>query len=185
MVAEIEEDMNVRQATINDADWIVSLSQRVQRALTVAGSLQKIGPLPLSIVEASIQAGTAYLLEQPACRIGSVLVDPVTPTYPPSQAQWRLDGLPRPLWYLHALMIEPEEQGKGLGRIFLDGIKQHIIPHHTGTIVLDCWAGNDKLRDFYLRAGFILHGVFPEKGYLVAVFVSFRDTPESRTVPGE
>ena len=164
--------MNVRRATIIDADWIVDLSKRVQAALTAAGSLQQIGPLTLSIVEASIQAGTAYLLKQPAHRIGSVLVDPVTPTYPPSLAQWRLDRLPGPFWYLHALMIEPEEQGKGLGRIFLDGIRQQVIPYHNGTIVLDCWAGNDKLRDFYLRAGFTLHGVFPEKGYLVGIFVS-------------
>jgi hypothetical protein len=60
--------MNVRRATINDAAWIVDLSQRVQTALTAAGNLQKIGPLPLSIVEASIQAGTTYLLEKPARR---------------------------------------------------------------------------------------------------------------------
>lgn len=51
--------MNVRQATINDADWIANLSQRVQTTLTAAGSLQKIGSLPISTVEASIQAGTA------------------------------------------------------------------------------------------------------------------------------
>ena len=50
--------MNVPQATINDAEWIADLSQRVQTTLT-AGSLQKIGPLPISTVEASIQAGTA------------------------------------------------------------------------------------------------------------------------------
>ncbi len=31
---------------------------------------------------------------------------------------------------------------------------------------------DEQFRDFYLRAGFKLHGVFPEKGYLVAVFVS-------------
>ncbi len=53
--------MNVPQATINDAEWIADLSQRVQTTLTAAGSLQKIGLLPISTVEASIQAGTAVL----------------------------------------------------------------------------------------------------------------------------
>ena len=69
-------------------------------------------------------------------------------------------------------MTEPEEQGKGLGRIFLDGIRQQVIPHYNGTIVLDCWAGNDKQRDFYLRARFTFHGIFPENDYQVAIFVS-------------
>ncbi len=54
--------MHVRRAIMNDAEWIVDLSCRVQEALTAAGSLQKIGPLPHYLLEASIQGGTAIWL---------------------------------------------------------------------------------------------------------------------------
>src|SRR5215471_2163625 len=54
----------------------------------------------------------------------------------------------------------------------LEGIKAYVASRQPGAIiVLDCWAGNDKLRDFYTRAGFKLHGVFPANGFEVAVFV--------------
>ena len=170
--------MNVRRAIIDDAEWVVDLSRCVQEALTASGSLQQIGPLPYATVEASIRAGNVYLLESPSRPLGSVLVDPAIPTYRHHLTQWGLDALPGPFWYLHALMLEPKEQGKGLGKIFLDGVKELVISNDNGMIVLDCWAGNNKLRDFYLHAGFKFHGVFPLKDFEVAVFLS-------SSLPGE
>jgi hypothetical protein len=35
----------------------------------------------------------------------------------------------------------------------------------SGAIVLDCWAGNSKLRDFYQQAGFTSHGIFAVEDY--------------------
>lgn len=161
--------MHVRKSTVRDTSWIIDLSRRVQDALTASGSLQRIGPLPVDMVERAVQNGDAYILEDSERRLGSVLVEPIAllPTIPAKA--WGLDTLPQPLWYLHALMLEPEEQGKGLGLHFLEGVKQWVVPTQ-GTIALDCWAGNDKLRDFYRRADFSFHGVFPVKDYEVAVF---------------
>jgi hypothetical protein len=53
----------------------------------------------------------------------------------------------------------------------LDGALTQAMDRGAVRVVLDCWAGNGKLRDFYTRAGFRLHGVFPEGDYEVAVFV--------------
>jgi hypothetical protein len=70
-------------------------------------------------------------------------------------------------------MLEPSEQGKGLGMSFLNGVRDRVVPNRRGTIILDCWAGNHKLRDFYHRADFHLHGIVPTPlGFDVAVFVS-------------
>ncbi|HLZ55822.1 MAG TPA: GNAT family N-acetyltransferase [Ktedonosporobacter sp.] len=162
------EALHVRRAKSDEIVWIIDLSQRVQDALTTSGSLQQIGPLPYQMVEPSIHAGCTYLLESPERRLGSVLVDPIKA---PSLQKWQLEGLEPPVWYLHALMIEPNARGKGLGMTFLDGIKQYVLPDHKGSITLNCWAGNHKLRDFYLRAGFTLHGIYGEKDYEVAVFL--------------
>ncbi len=140
----------------------------MQDALTASGSLQQIGPLPVEMVQTSASAGHAYVLENDGQPVGSVLVDPV-PAASPLRAQWHLSTLSEPLWFLHALMLEPSVQGRGLGLDFLDGVRRLVTPA-GGTIFLDCWAGNDKLRDFYRRAGFTFHGVYPFEDYEVAVF---------------
>lgn len=161
-------ERQVRPAAPTDADWMVDLSGRVQRALTAAGSQQQIGPLPLEVVKQAIHAGHAYIFEKTDRRIGSVLVDPVENNLL-MLVQWDLHELPGPLWYLHSLMLEPEEQGKGLGLSFLAGLKHLVIPT-SGTIILNCWAGNAKLRDFYRRAGFTFHSIQPVEDYEVAIF---------------
>jgi len=161
------EQYRVRPAALDDAGWIVALSTRVQSALTASGSLQKIGPLPLESTKHSILTGHAYLLEAGATGLGSVLVDPLDRV---QEEGWHLPAAQGPWWYLHSFMLEPEAQGKGLGLVFLDEVK-HQMALFSGAIVLDCWAGNAKLRDFYQRAGFTSHGVFGVEDYEVMVFV--------------
>ncbi|KAE9377563.1 hypothetical protein N431DRAFT_434759 [Stipitochalara longipes BDJ] len=85
------------------------------------------------------------------------------------------------IWYLHSLMLVPELQGQGLGRVFLRQVLnileleikisgRGIEGVKGGMIILDCWAGNDKLREFYKTVGFKFWGSFPEKDYEIAVF---------------
>ena len=109
------------------------------------------------------------MLEDDGRLVGSVFVEPASRQTLPELSGWGLDDPDLRLWHLHKLMIEPEEQGRGLGSILVDAVKEQVASR-GGTIVLDCWAGNEKLRDFYTRAGFRLHGVFPEDGYEIAVF---------------
>ncbi len=165
----VQQPLKVRRAERDDIRYIVDLSRRVQEKLTASGSLQQIGPIPRETVEAQVNAGTAHILDGGSRRLGSVFVEPVTVG---SLGRWRLDDATLKPWFLHKLMLEPEEQGRGLGAHFLEGIKAYVTSQQPGAIiVLDCWAGNDKLRDFYTRAGFKLHGVFPANGFEVAVFV--------------
>jgi GNAT superfamily N-acetyltransferase len=156
-----------RRATMDDASWIVDLSRRVQDALTASGSLQLIGPLLLEETVPTIRAGTAFVLQTQDKRLGSVLIDPLDSA---RLVQWALPTVAGPWWYLHSLMLEPEEQGNRLGVAFLEDVKR-LMASRSGAIVLDCWAGNSHLRDFYQRAGFTGHGIFPVKDYEVMVFV--------------
>jgi GNAT superfamily N-acetyltransferase len=156
-----------RRATVDEASWIVDLSARVQDSLTAGGSRQQIGPLLLENTEQSILTGNAFVLETTDRRLGSVLVDPLESS---QGDRWALQLQPHPRWYLHALMLEPKEQGKKLGLIFLEEVKRLMAPV-SGTIVLSCWAGNAKLHNFYRRAGFTAHGIYPVEDYEVMVFV--------------
>jgi hypothetical protein len=38
------------------------------------------------------------------------------------------------------------------------------------TLYLDCWAGNEKLKEFYFNNGFEYVGDFPEEDYFISVF---------------
>lgn len=157
-----------RRATLDDAHWIVELSARVQAALTASGSLQQIGPLPLPEVERMSRLGNVCVLELDGRGIGSTLLYPIENNHP-ELVRINLQHMPEPLWNLRALMLDPEEQGKGLGLHFLEGVRRLVIPT-AGSILLGCWAGNAKLRDFYRRAGYTFLGVFPENDYEIAAF---------------
>ncbi len=167
--------MHVRPATPRAIDAIVELSRRVQERLTASGSLQQFGPIPRETVAAHVAAGSALLLVDTGGELlGGVLVEP---EWAPASAEigrvfteLALPPSRGPRWWLQKLMIAPERQGGGLGHLLLDGVRRHIVAHGGGTVVLDCWAGNEKLRGFYLADGFHFHGEFHEEGYDVAAF---------------
>lgn len=185
--------MHVRHATPDDIHAFAAMSARVQAKLTASGSLQEFGPLPVEVVAARVESGTAYVLDGGAGQIlGGVFVAPVTDETESKMQLWGLAGLldlPGTTYFLEKLMIEPGEQGHGLGYALLDGVKVMVLAAPGDTIVLDCWAGNDTLRAFYTRAGFHLHGVFPAGTPLgtfeVAVFTFRRNAGEPESAGGQ
>src|SRR6266702_2287507 len=117
----VQQPLKVRRAEQDDIAYIVDLSRRVQEKLTALGSLQQIGPIPRETVEAQVNAGTAHILDGSSRRLGSVFVEPVTIE---SLGCWKLDDATLKPWLLHKLMLEPGEQGRGLGARFLGGKRQ-------------------------------------------------------------
>jgi GNAT superfamily N-acetyltransferase len=165
----------VKRAARSDAKWIVGLSSRVQSDLTSKGSAQIIGPLALQSVESSLQNGHCFILgilQQHDAPIytnkASVLIDEYSSNYALSEEE--LNEMPEKKWFLHAMMIEPECQGKGLGRIFLREVLEKMGQGSDGVVLLDCFAGNKRLRAFYEGVGFALLREVPEEDYMVAVF---------------
>lgn len=71
--------------------------------------------------------------------------------------------------YLYRIAISPALQGKKIGLEILAEVKKrsHAL---NKKVYLDCWAGNQKLRRFYLNAGFKYIGDFPEEDYTISVF---------------
>jgi GNAT superfamily N-acetyltransferase len=159
--------MQVRHAQEKECDYIVELSRRVQDKLNRSGSLQEIGPIPFEVVVTYIEQNSAYVMEVDGSLVGSVFVQPA----PVHVADWGFDNPAYRYWFLHKLMIEPEQQGKRLGRHFVEAIKKIIGGDPNGVLTLDCWAGNANLRQLYTELGFKLHGVFDEGDYEIAVFV--------------
>nr|WP_283164714.1 GNAT family N-acetyltransferase [Lysinibacillus sp. Bpr_S20] len=71
--------------------------------------------------------------------------------------------------YLSQIAILSKFQGKNIGSaitkfacVFANGLDK--------TLYLDCWAGNEKLKQFYSRNGLEYIGDFPEENYFVSIF---------------
>lgn len=158
-----------RRAGLHEVSWIIDLSARVQNALTSSGSKQVIGPLQRDVVESATSGQHCYIFENASGPIGSVIIAPLPPDYTYPRRLRDTTAFTRPHWLLHSLMLEPSCQGKGVGIRFLETATRLMRPM-LGTIFLDCWEGNVKLREFYAQAGFEYLGTLPEDDYAVAVF---------------
>lgn len=160
-------DVQISTASMKDSHAILELSAIVQHRLQVSGSRQFFGPFEKAVLDDAISQGFCYVLKTGAEIIGSVNVMPMASDYP-HRLRVQKAGVKQPLWLLQSLMIDPGQQGNGLGLQFLHMlIDQDSL--RTGTLVLDCWAGNEKLRDFYRRAGFEELGDEPEEDYFVTI----------------
>ena len=149
---------------------IIELSSRVQAALIASGSLQHIGPLSPSTVLAAIEEKRCFVLKDGLKNVlGCAFVKTISEDFFPSTVTRTVGESILPWRYLHSIMLEPDLQGQGVGLKFFADAMHHLEPA-GGTLFLDCWAGNDKLRDFYHRAGCNLLAVIPKDDYQVALF---------------
>ncbi len=71
--------------------------------------------------------------------------------------------------YLYRIAVHPQVQGAGVGEAVCTWVKAYAI-NNNKTVYLDCWAGNEKLKAFYTKAGFDCLGEFPEEDYKISVF---------------
>ncbi len=65
--------------------------------------------------------------------------------------------------------MHPEAQGRGVGEAVCAWVKAYADSRRK-SVYLDCWAGNEKLKDFYSKAGFDYLGDYPEEDYQISAF---------------
>ncbi|MFC9539862.1 GNAT family N-acetyltransferase [Lysinibacillus sp. NPDC056959] len=71
--------------------------------------------------------------------------------------------------YLSQIAILPKFQGKNIGSA-ITKFACFLAKGLDKTLYLDCWAGNEKLKQFYSRNGLEYMGDFPEEDYFVSIF---------------
>ena len=60
--------------------------------------------------------------------------------------------------YLHSLAVWRFAAGWGVAQTMLDWALRHAARRGVDELRLDCWAGNERLRRYYLEAGFEFRG---------------------------
>lgn len=178
MTALNDMSLAVRLGRVADQHEIIKLSQRVQDKLTASGSLQQTGPLEPEVVGKAIANQECLVLEHHQSEsfatkvIGCALSRELDAGYFLTTPEFDMERFPAPWLYLQSIMLDPENQSSGIGVLFVSDVVEKIasVPATGGTLFLDCWAGNEKLRDFYSKVGFDFVAVIPEEDYEIAVF---------------
>lgn len=172
----------VSKALPGDAHHIVDLSTQVQKSLTASGSLQQIGPLKPGNVRQATTEERCYILKdplQPQSLLGCAFAKPMTLDFIATEYEGQpldIETYCKPWIYLHSIMLKPDIQGKGLGKTLVHAVMECLRKdgeHGVGTVFLDCWAGNEKLKEFYQKCGFEwLRDVWKERegGFSVSLF---------------
>ncbi len=160
----------VRPASASEIPLLLEIAAAAQDKLTRAGSAQQLAGYTRQNADARVQRGEMYVLGISGQLIGSALVELVTPERFPQISAWNAVPAGHAAWFLYGLVISPDYQGHGLGHTLLSGICRQETFTPPAMLLLDCWAGNHKLRQFYSDAGFEFCGEFPEEDYWIAVF---------------
>lgn len=140
---------------------IIELLDKVTLKLHEKGINQWIYPWCSKEIEQDVKNRNVYILTSDNLLVGTFSLKDVDTSWLPFVKENSM--------YLYRIAILPEYQGKNTGMHITDYACK-LSKNLQKTLYLDCWAGNEKLRDFYSKAGFNFCGDFPENDYFISVF---------------
>ena len=150
--------MLVRQATLEDLDQMTALIHATSKKLIEKDVFQWAYPCELELLEAQIANGEVFILEDHKRLIGSYSIKAVEESFPV-----QIDKS----MYMYRLLIHPFYQGKNMPSHMF----KHLRKEYKKQIVLvDCWAGNEKISNFYKAHDCMFLGDFPDADYKISVF---------------
>ncbi len=166
-------NFSISQAKPEDTPGLVGLLNAVTERLHQRAIHQWNDPWKADAIEADIVRNSVFLLWEPERIIGTYSFKTL------ESNPWRSKNRSQSL-YLYRIALHPDYQGKAIGKKLVFhalamGRRQRM------EVWLDCWAGNEKLKQFYRAAGFLHAGDFPEEDYRISVF--YFPLPSSARVP--
>ncbi|MDJ0834446.1 MAG: GNAT family N-acetyltransferase [Gammaproteobacteria bacterium] len=69
-------------------------------------------------------------------------------------------------FYLQAIAVDSNLQGKGIGSSLLDGVAERAIDSGASRLALDVSAANDQARQLYERRGFSIESTWPKRFHI-------------------
>lgn len=143
-------------------DDIIFLLNAATRDLLEKGIQQWEYPWDKDVLREEILNNQAYVVVDQESIIGVFFIKNVlAKDHPPIMKENHL--------YLYRIAIRPDYQKSGVGEEIC-GAAFSIAKEANRNIYLDCWEGNEKLKNFYKNTGFIYCGDFPEDDYWISVF---------------
>lgn len=156
------EDIKIELATIEDLHKVMKILNEVTEDLLDKDINQWEYPWKEEVIKEDIIKSRIFLVIYEGVIIGTFSIRALDNQ---DNAFYRdVEGK-----YLYRIAILPRIQGLGLGVTMLNLIRE-CETLNRNNLYLDCWAGNKKLRNFYLESGFIYMGDYPEDDYYISIY---------------
>lgn len=153
--------MEIRLATLNAQQRVSNVLNKVTLNLQKKGINQWNYPWDVDKIASDIKKNYVYVLLVDEEIVGTFCIKDIV-----CLSELTIDPKSK---YLFQIAILPEYQGNNLGSVITD-FARSFAREVDKTIYLDCWAGNEKLKNFYLNNGFEYQGNFPEEDYFISIF---------------
>lgn len=153
--------MKIRLATSNDQQQVMNVLNKATLGLQKKGIYQWGYPWDVNKIVSEIKNNYSYVLFLDEEIVGTFCIKDID-----SLSELTIDSKS---YYLSQIAILPEYQGNNYGSKITDFACSYANEENK-TIYLDCWAGNEKLKNFYLNKGFEYQGDFPEEDYFISIF---------------
>jgi GNAT superfamily N-acetyltransferase len=157
-------NIKINQAPIQSLDSFISLLEKVGEWLWNKGVKQWEPGQHHKNFENSlnlVQHGYLILAYQENTLIGGCILSEIVPEL------WA-DG--KNALFLSSLVVARPAAGQGIGEEIIQYCMQVGLEDKKSFIRLDCWDGNDFLKTYYQKAGFVMLDADREKDYWVRLF---------------
>ena len=160
---EVKPTYEIKLAKRINATTIVDLLNNVTLKLHEKNINQWEYPWDLKEIERDIENRNTYIVTTS----GSLILGTFSIRYLETKT-WIPIIEPNNL-YLYRIAVLSEYQGNNIGLKIMNYACQSARASKQ-ILYLDCWAGNEKLKNFYTKAGFVFCGDFQEEDYEISVF---------------
>jgi GNAT superfamily N-acetyltransferase len=156
----------MRQAEPGDLDAVLSvLDEAVAWLHSIGVTEQWLGPFSseeawVSIYRSAIESGHVFVARNDDGIVGTFRLYE-SGWLPFDEQIWSDVGLDGAA-YLHTLAVRRSVAGAGIAAQMLDWAAKVAAARGLKELRLDCWAGNERLRRYYLEAGFQWRGDVPQ-----------------------
>lgn len=146
----------IRKATLFDLPGIARVYEEIHDAeeagRITTGWLRNVYPVRAT-AEAALQRGDLFVMEEDNRVLGAAVINSrQVDVY--AGAPWEHESPDDKVCVLHALVISPRQNGKGLGRRFVAFYEAYAREHGCTELRIDTNARNLRAREMYRRLGY-------------------------------
>lgn len=155
----VDKVLNIKKATIEDLDEIINAYNQVAKELIDKDVHQWKYPFSKDKLLKEIIDQKIYIFEKNQMMIGCFGLENMPKDFP---VNVKKDSL-----YLSKLMIKINYQSQGYGKQLI----KHLRKWYTKKeVYFNCWAGNEKLNEFYTNHQCKNLGQYKEENYYINIY---------------
>ncbi len=163
--------MIIRKARKSDIDGIEAIYERIhdaeEQGLSTVGWVRGVYPTRKT-AEDALGRDDLFVMTDDEQVVAAAIINQIqVPEY--RDAAWKHDTADNEVMVLHALVVDPQVKGKGLGRAFVAFYESNAKQHGCPALRMDTNAKNTRARKLYQHLG------YEEVGVVSSVFNGIPD----------